>query len=94
MADASLRYAPDVEAALKPDLLEILLEAKVTEASAKQLAAKGIITVEAYCDLADSRTQVAQNIATPLGIDEKDAANDQPLKNGMAPCGSTGPGRL
>ena len=46
MAAAALRYSPDVEAALKPDLLEILPGARVTEARAKALAEKGIITVE------------------------------------------------
>ena len=52
----------------------------VPEAQAKWLIGKGITTVAAFSDLADDRSQVADKIARPAGLDPADAVACQPLK--------------
>ena len=73
-------YNAAVHGALQRKLSEVLLDSKVPEAQAKWLIGKGITTVAAFKDLADDRSQVADKIATPAGLDPADAVACQPLK--------------
>ena len=73
-------YHADIHKALQRKFVEVLLDTRVPEAQVKWLIDKNITTIAAFNDLADDRTQVAEQIAKPAGLDPKDAVACQPLK--------------
>ena len=77
---AELCYSAEVQKALQQRLQETLLDAKVPQAQANWLREQGITTVAAFNDLADDRSQVADKIARPAGLDPANAVACQPLK--------------
>ena len=78
---AGVTYSAEIEQLLSRDFLEVLHEAGVKEPQAKYFADSGILTLSAFVDLADERSEVASKIARPAGIDPENNVLVQPLKS-------------
>ena len=73
-------YTDEVKSKLDPKLVDILQKAGVQSSIAEFLVQKNLSTVQAFADLADSKTEIITNLGRPAGLDHTDAIVCQPLK--------------
>ena len=76
----AIRYSAAVTANMQEELIDILLDARVTEATAQWLATNNIRTTAAFADLAESKADIAKVMGTAMGLDIGDALIMQPVK--------------
>ena len=73
-------YSEETRTALHKDLLDILKENNVQNEVAEWFVGKGILRIEAFADLADTKTYAAQRICEPAGLNKDDHAAVQPTR--------------
>ncbi|CAK0803833.1 unnamed protein product [Prorocentrum cordatum] len=74
-------YSAEVAKALSTELRDVLADDDVPENVAKFLVDKNIVKLGAFADLADSKSNIAQVVGQPAGLDPNDSIARQPLKS-------------
>eukprot|EP00928_Gymnodinium_smaydae_P050799 TRINITY_DN3435_c0_g4_i2.p1 TRINITY_DN3435_c0_g4~~TRINITY_DN3435_c0_g4_i2.p1 ORF type:complete len:799 (-),score=103.70 TRINITY_DN3435_c0_g4_i2:179-2575(-) len=84
VGEASSREAApaskECERTLTPELAKILDDFGVTAAVSTWLLDHGIIDIDAFADLAESKGQIVDVVGRPAGLDPSNALQTQPLK--------------
>ena len=81
LCDKMTRYSDGTIKALSKELCDVLIDNDVGEDVAKFLISKGIVKLNAFADLADSKSGIVEVIGRAAGLEIDDPIKCQPLKS-------------